>query len=85
MLVNIHMAKTHFSELIQRAAAGEEIVIGRAGVPVARLVPYDATPTTVERFGYWKGRVALSDDWDSDETNEEIAAAFDGEGRRGPS
>ncbi|MEA2718134.1 MAG: hypothetical protein QOI99_2451 [Actinomycetota bacterium] len=78
MLVNIHAAKTHFSELIQRAAAGEEIVIGRAGVPVAKLVPFDATPANVQKFGFWKDRITLHDDWDSDETNEEIARTFFG-------
>jgi len=38
-MTNIHEAKTHFSKLVERAAAGEEIVIGKAGKPVARLVP----------------------------------------------
>ncbi len=42
MLVNIHEAKTHLSRLVERAAAGEEIIIGRGGRPVARLVPYSA-------------------------------------------
>jgi len=37
--VNIHVAKTHLSRLLARAAAGEEVVIARAGEPVARLVP----------------------------------------------
>jgi len=80
MLVNIHAAKTHFSALVQRAASGEEIVIGRAGVPVAKLVRYDPAPAEPRKFGYWKGRVGSSDDWDSDETNEEIAGMFYGEG-----
>jgi len=39
--VNIHEAKTHFSKLLQRVAAGEEIVIAKAGHPVARLVPLE--------------------------------------------
>ncbi|HWP36138.1 MAG TPA: type II toxin-antitoxin system Phd/YefM family antitoxin [Gemmatimonadales bacterium] len=38
-IVNVHDAKTHFSRLLRRVAAGEEIVIARAGRPVARLVP----------------------------------------------
>jgi prevent-host-death family protein len=37
--VNVHEAKTHFSKLIARVQAGEEIVVSRAGKPVARLVP----------------------------------------------
>ena len=38
--VNIHEAKTHLSKLLERAAAGEEIIIGKAGKPVARLIAY---------------------------------------------
>ena len=37
--INIHQAKTHFSKLIERVRLGEEIVIAKAGQPVARLVP----------------------------------------------
>jgi prevent-host-death family protein len=40
--VNVHEAKTHLSRLLARVAAGEEVVIARAGRPVARLVPIDA-------------------------------------------
>lgn len=40
--INIHEAKTHFSKLVARASAGEEIVIARAGKPLAKLVPLDA-------------------------------------------
>lgn len=40
-IVNVHEAKTHLSRLIERARAGEEIVLARAGVPVARLLPFD--------------------------------------------
>jgi prevent-host-death family protein len=38
--VNIHEARTHFSKLIERIQRGEEVVIAKAGVPVARLLPY---------------------------------------------
>lgn len=40
MMVNIYDAKTHLSRLVDRAAAGEEIVIGRAGHPPVRMIPY---------------------------------------------
>lgn len=76
-MVNIHEAKTHFSKLVQRAAAGEEIVIAKAGVPVAKLVAYNPPRKLVP--GLAKGRVWLADDWDSDETNDEIAKLFYGE------
>ncbi|RJR21238.1 MAG: type II toxin-antitoxin system Phd/YefM family antitoxin [Desulfobacteraceae bacterium] len=38
--VNVHEAKTHLSKLLTRVAAGEEIVISKAGKPIARLVPF---------------------------------------------
>ena len=40
-MVNVHEAKTHFSKLLDRANAGEEIIISKAGKPFARLVPLD--------------------------------------------
>jgi prevent-host-death family protein len=74
--VNIHEAKTHLSRLLERVSKGEEIVIARAGRPVARLVPYleEAPP---RKPGGWEGRVWMADDFD--ELPEEIAAAFRGE------
>jgi prevent-host-death family protein len=76
--VNIHEAKTHLSRLLARVAAGEEIVIGRAGKPVAKLVPY-AGSTEPRKLGGWKGKVRLAPDWNSDDVNEEIVEAFSGE------
>ena len=43
IFVNVHEAKTHLSKLIKRAAAGEEVVVARAGRPVARIVAYEAS------------------------------------------
>lgn len=76
-MVNIHEAKTHFSKLVQRAAGGEEIVIAKAGVPVAKLVAYEKPKGLTP--GLWKGRAWAADDWDSDETNAEVAKLFYGE------
>jgi len=76
MIVNMHEAKTNLSKLVARVAAGEEIVIGRAGVPVAKLVPYDGVERAPRRFGALKGRIWMADDWDSDETNEQITRSF---------
>jgi prevent-host-death family protein len=59
--VNIHEAKTHLSRLVERAEAGEEIVIARAGKPAARLMPL-APVARVRRFGGWRGKVKLPDD-----------------------
>ncbi|MDQ6928673.1 MAG: type II toxin-antitoxin system Phd/YefM family antitoxin [Actinomycetota bacterium] len=70
-MVNLHEAKTHLSRLVQRAAAGEEIVIAKAGVPMARLVPY-TTEAGPRRLGIWKGRVKMGDDFfDADASIEE--------------
>jgi prevent-host-death family protein len=76
LVVNIHEAKTHFSRLLERVARGEEIVIGKAGRPVAKLVPYrdDTRPRTP---GVWQGQVHIDEDFD--ELPPEIAAAFRGE------
>jgi prevent-host-death family protein len=76
VLVNIHEAKTQFSRLVARAAKGEHIVIGRAGKPVAKLVPYedaggDRSP------GAWRERVWIAPDFD--DLPESIAAVFRGE------
>jgi len=77
-VTNIHEAKTHFSKLVERAAAGEEIIIGKAGKPVARLVPYKAPRTLPKRkLGAWKGKVWMAPDFDT--LPPEVIAAFNGE------
>jgi prevent-host-death family protein len=53
--VNVHEAKTHFRRLLERVAAGEEVVIARAGKPVARLVPI--APEEPRKPGLAKGRL----------------------------
>jgi prevent-host-death family protein len=75
---NIHEAKTHLSRLIERLADGEEIVIAKAGKPVAKLIPFTENKEP-RKPGAWKGKIWLAPDWDSDETNEEIARLFYGE------
>ena len=62
-VVNIHEAKTHLSRLVERVEAGEEVVIARAGRPVARLVPF-AVRTRARVPGLWRGRVELAPDFD---------------------
>ena len=74
--VNIHEAKTHFSRLVERAAAGEEIVIAKAGQPRARLVPLEKRSHVRRKPGSMKGKIWLADDWDSPEVNAEIAGWF---------
>jgi prevent-host-death family protein len=74
-VVNIYEAKTHLSRLVARAAAGEEIVIAKAGRPVAKLVRYSEADEP-RQLGGWEGRVWIADDFD--ELPPEILAAFEG-------
>ena len=60
--INMHDAKTHFSRLIGRVEAGEEVVIARAGKPVARVVPFKPEPKP-KRVGGWLRGSAIPDDW----------------------
>lgn len=63
-VVNIHDAKTHFSELLRRVAAGERVIIARAGAPVAVLGPLEAAPPRVRVPGIDRGKVLIGPDWD---------------------
>ena len=62
--VNIHAAKTHLSSLVEEAAAGEEIILAKAGKPVARLVALEK-PDFRKSFGIFKGKIRISDDFDA--------------------
>ena len=72
--VNLYEAKTHLSSLVDRAAAGEEIVIAKGGRPLARLVPMDAR-TAPRRLGHLAGKVRVADDFDAPLPND-VAGAF---------
>lgn len=76
--INIYEAKTHLSELVDRAAAGEEIVIAKAGTPVARLVPL-AVAGSGRMPGRWAGKVKIADDFDA-ALPAELLDAFEGGG-----
>ena len=62
--VNLHAAKTHLSRLVDEAAAGEEIVIAKAGKPMVRLVPL-AAKTSRAGFGRDKGKIVVRADFDA--------------------
>jgi len=72
---NIHDAKTNLSRIIDRVEHGEEIIISRAGKPVAKLIPLVRTVKRVGR-GSLRGKLVLADDWDTPETNSSIARDF---------
>ena len=74
---NIHEAKTHLSRLVERAAKGEEIIIAKAGKPMAKLVPYKEEPAPTRIPGYWRGKVRIAKDFDT--LPDELLAAFNGE------
>ena len=77
-ITNIAEAKATLSKLVERVLRGEEIVIGKAGKPVAKLVPYDhdRSPRDLDQ-GIWKGQVWMAEDFDA--LPEEILKAFTGE------
>lgn len=73
--VNIHEAKTHLSRLVEEAARGHEIVIAKAGKPVARLVAVDEDVTPRPR-GLLKGKIWIADDFDAP-LPEDVLKSFD--------
>lgn len=77
-VVNLYDAKTHLSSLVERAANGEDIVIAKAGRPLARLVAYEPRPML--KFGSLKGKIEIPDDFDRIAADE-IAVMFN-DGKR---
>jgi prevent-host-death family protein len=78
--VNVHEAKTQFSQLLQRVAAGEEIIIANRGTPVARLIP-EQRPEWRRQLGVDRGRFTVPDDFDAP-LPAEILAGFWGQEKR---
>lgn len=72
---NIHDAKTNLSKIIDRVEHGEEIIISRAGHPVAKVVPLTRRVHRTGR-GSLRGKLVVAEDWDSDEVNDAIARDF---------
>ena len=73
--INIHAAKTQLSRLVDDAAAGEEIIIAKAGKPVARLCPLAAAPKK-RVLGRLRGKIIVPDDFD-DPLPDEILDLFE--------
>ncbi len=78
--VNTHEAKTSFSRLLRRVAAGEEITISNRGVPVARLVPIPKHEAT-RKLGVFRDQMTVPDDFDAPLPHD-ILDAFEGKARR---
>jgi prevent-host-death family protein len=75
--VNIHEAKTHLSRLLKRVAAGEEIVIARAGTPVARLVPLE-NGRSAREMGFVREGLRVGEDFDAPLPADVLSAFFGG-------
>ncbi|HVK85452.1 MAG TPA: type II toxin-antitoxin system prevent-host-death family antitoxin [Kofleriaceae bacterium] len=71
-VVNMHEAKTTLSQIVEQAERGEEIVIARAGVPVAKLVAFRVGAR--RQLGQWRGRVRVADDFDAPLPEDELRA-----------
>jgi prevent-host-death family protein len=78
--VNTHEAKTRFSRLLRRVAAGEEITIANRGVPVARLVPIPADQVA-RKLGIFRNQMTIPDDFDAP-LSEDVLKLFEGKQRR---
>jgi prevent-host-death family protein len=74
-IINIHEAKTHLSRLVEEVAAGAEIIIAKAGKPMARLMPLTGI-VKPKNLDLLKGKIEVPDDFN--ETPEEVIADFEG-------
>ncbi len=76
--VNIHQAKTQLSRLVERAASGEEIIIAKAGKPVAKLTAINKPARKPRKPGGLKGRLWIADDFNAPLSPEELAVWHEG-------
>jgi prevent-host-death family protein len=63
--VNIHEAKTRLSRLLTLVAKGEEVIIAKAGKPLARLVPFDRPRAMADALDLYKGQIWIAPDFDA--------------------
>jgi len=77
MQVNIYDAKTNLSKLIAKVQEGKEVIIAKAGKPVAKIISYKEKKLTPRKPGLWKGKVWISPDFDDEDP--EINKLFYGE------
>jgi prevent-host-death family protein len=77
MQVNMLEAKNKLSSLVSAAEKGEEVILARDGVPVAKIVRY--VKPKLKPPGAWRGLVPVSGDWNSTETNTSVERMFHGD------
>lgn len=65
-VINIHQAKTNLSKLIEKTLAGEDVIIAKAGKPIAKLVIYKEKMKP-RKPGLWKGKVWISDNFNDED------------------
>ena len=75
--VNIYDAKTRFSELVDKAAAGDDVIVSRNGKPLVRITRLEGAPKKRIKFGTLKGKIKLSTDFDAP-LPDEVLATFEG-------
>lgn len=75
-IINIHDAKTHLSRIVDDVAAGAEVIIAKAGKPMARLVPFEPK-VRAKKLGLLKGRIEVPDDFNAP-LPPEVLADFEG-------
>ena len=63
-IINIHEAKTHLSRIVEEVAAGTEVIIAKAGKPIARIVPLEAR-VPKKKLGLLHGRIEVPDDFNA--------------------
>lgn len=77
--INIHEAKTHLSQLVERAAHGEPFVIAKAGRPLVKVIALDAPMgAEMKRTGFMSGEISVPDDFDH-MGSKEIQQLFEGD------
>lgn len=75
-IINIHQAKTNLSKLIEKALVGEDVIIAKAGKPVAKLTAYKE-PLKLRKLGLLKGKIKVPDNFNDED--KEINKLFYGE------
>jgi prevent-host-death family protein len=75
-IINIHEAKTHLSRIIDEVAAGSEVIIAKAGKPMARLTSFAGEPRP-KKLGLLKGKVTVPDDF-NEPLDDATIASFEG-------